>query len=78
MKQIFIMAIFVASFADIEAASPATQPARHIPKNKLLTVKPKATAPKSDKDAMTLDDFSSYIGTNDFYLALVREGVKKA
>jgi hypothetical protein len=39
------------------------------PAAKSATIKPAAAGP--------IDDLSKYIGTNDFYLALVREGVKK-
>jgi hypothetical protein len=76
MKQVFIMAVLVAAFSGVCMAGTNAPAAKEQhkqkpsqPAAKSATIKPAAAGP--------IDDLSKYIGTNDFYLALVREGVKK-
>jgi hypothetical protein len=52
--------------------TPAVRPAGH---KHAQAAAIGAAAPAS---AAATDDSANYVGTNDFYLALVREGVRKA
>ena len=77
MKSILIIALALATFSSAAAqghkTSDAAKANKDIKKHSRKT-KP-AAAPAS---AAATDDSANYVGTNDFYLALIREGVRKA
>ena len=65
MKKLIIIAALLTAFTAAQAQTPATA---------ATEVKTPST---NDATAKKEDNTSSFVGTNDFYLALVREGVKK-
>ena len=72
MKKIIIIAALIATFTAANAQTPAT--ATEVKTEKSTETKTPAT---NDATAKKEDNTSAFVGTNDFYLALVREGVKK-
>jgi hypothetical protein len=82
MKKIFITALILAACSAAQAhtrgtAKPDAAPPRHEEQSKPSKPAPDP-APKGGKTAASSEDMSGYVGTNDFYMALVREGVRKA
>ena len=80
MKSILLIAIALISFS---AANAQTNNTTEAAKKSMETVKTetakdaKTTTPTNDATAKYDDDSSQFVGTNDFYLLLVKEGVKK-
>lgn len=76
MKKILITVLVLTAFGAAKAEKPAgdkkpsEQPANTQQEHK--TKEQPATQPTPPEDS------ANYIGTNDFYLALVREGIRKA
>ena len=77
MKNILLLALILAAYSAASAHSHPTTADRQSlkPKPQTKAATKAATAPAS---AAAKDDSANYVGTNDFYLALVREGIRKA
>ena len=73
MKKLIIIAALLTAFTAAQAQTPATA-ATEVKTEKATEPKTPAT---NDATAKKEDDSSAFVGTNDFYLSLVREGVKK-
>ena len=73
MKKLIIIAALLTAFTAAQAQTPATA-ATEVKTEKATDTKTPST---NDATAKKEDNTSSFVGTNDFYLALVREGVKK-
>jgi biotin carboxyl carrier protein len=80
MKKIMITALVFAAFATARAQTPATAPAAAQSKPRTETSAKEQTPAPAAKEgtAAATDDSAGYVGTNDFYLALVREGIRRA
>ncbi len=73
MKKLIIIAALLTAFTAAQAQTPATA-ATEVKTEKATETKTPST---NDATAKKEDDSSAFVGTNDFYLSLVREGVKK-
>jgi hypothetical protein len=76
MKSILTLALILVTITAAHAGAPAATDALAPKTEKATPVQTPATIVK-DATAAATDDLSQYIGTNDFNLALVREGVRK-
>jgi hypothetical protein len=82
MKKIIFLALLLTSFTAAQAQTNNTSIASKENKD---TVKPSAgskikaipAAPAAKPTAAASDDSAHFVGTNDFYLVLVREGMRK-
>ena len=80
MKNIIIIAaLLIATTSSFAQTTTTTADKKPNETTKTVEVKDaKATTPATkDATAKYDDDSSQFVGTNDFYLVLVREGVKK-
>lgn len=77
MKSILIIALEFITFSSASAQDHKTSEA--VKQNKDIKKHSKKAKPAAaPASAAATDDSANYVGTNDFYLALVREGVRKA
>ena len=77
MKSILIIALALATFSSAAAQGrKVSDSAKQTKDTKKNAKKAKSTA--APASAAATDDSANYVGTNDFYLALIREGVRKA
>jgi hypothetical protein len=77
MKSIILLALIMTAFTSTQAATGTKETkgnVQAIPAANSKTDDKKAT---NDATAKYDDDSSQFVGTNDFYLLLVKEGVKK-
>ena len=74
MKKLIIIAALLTAFTAAQAQTPTTADVKTAKTEKAAETKTPAT---DDATAKKEDNTSAFVGTNDFYLALVREGVKK-
>jgi hypothetical protein len=80
MKNIITIIALLIATASFAQTTTTTADQKSNETTKTVEVKDaKATATPTIKDATAKydDDSSQFVGTNDFYLVLVREGVKK-
>ena len=79
MKNIIIIAALLIAATSFAQTTTTTADKKPNETTKTVEVKDaKATTPATkDATAKYDDDSSQFVGTNDFYLVLVREGVKK-
>ena len=76
MKNILLLTLVLAAYGSVSAHShKAAAKEVEVSKTAVKPIDKNATAPAS---AAATDDSANYVGTNDFYLALVREGIRKA
>ena len=76
MKNILIIIALLAAFttANAETNTTATTTEKATKETKATV---KETPTTKDATAAYSDDSSKFVGTNDFYLLLVREGIRK-
>ena len=82
MKKILITALVLNAITTAHAQThPSAADGTATAQNKDTKAKPEttpATTPAKESTAAATDDSANLVGTNDFYLALIREGVRKA
>jgi myo-inositol-hexaphosphate 3-phosphohydrolase len=74
MKKIIIIALTLIAFTTAEAQTNKTAKTET---TTTQTVKADTKATPALPTAAATDDSANYVGTNDFNLALIREGIRK-
>lgn len=79
MKKILIMAMLCSVVSLAQAETPkAAKPAEQSQTEQKAKEQTPATLTPAKESSASNDDTAGFVGTNDFYLALIREGIRRA